>query len=112
MSIYRELVASSRSQAVARSRELGLLEGLPGLSPHLGVGTRSGARWTGALRRSERYGPGPALAAVNAVAIDETGAVLEPASTEVEMGDLNYADATAGRWARAGLIRRPGGSDA
>jgi DNA-binding CsgD family transcriptional regulator len=27
MSIYRKLGASSRSQAVARSRELGLLEG-------------------------------------------------------------------------------------
>jgi hypothetical protein len=53
-----------------------------------------------------------ALAAVNAVAIDETGSVLEPASTEGEMGDLNYADDAAGRWAGAGLIRRPGGSDA
>jgi hypothetical protein len=61
MSIYRELVASSRSQAVARSRELGLLEGLPGLSPHLGGGTRSGARWTGAVRRFEGYGPEPAI---------------------------------------------------
>jgi len=53
-----------------------------------------------------------ALAAVNAVAIDETGSVLEPASTGVEMGDLNDADDAAGRWAGAGLIRRPGGSDA
>jgi len=53
-----------------------------------------------------------ALAAVNAVAIDETGSVLEPASTEGDMGDLNYADDAAGRWAGAGLIRRPGGSDA
>ena len=53
-----------------------------------------------------------ALAAVNAVAIDETGAVLEPASTEGDMGDLADADDAAGRWARAGLIRRPGGSDA
>ena len=53
-----------------------------------------------------------ALAAVNAVAIDETGSVLEPASTDVDMGDLNYADDAAGRWAGAGLIRRPGGSDA
>jgi len=61
MSIYRELVASSRGQAVARSREPGLLEGLPGLSPHLGGGTRSGARWTGAVRRFEGYGPEPAI---------------------------------------------------
>jgi hypothetical protein len=61
MSIYRELVASSRSQAVARSREPGLLEGLPALSPYLGVGTRSGAGWTGAVRRSEGYGPEPAI---------------------------------------------------
>ena len=61
MSICRELVASSRSQAVARSRELGLLEGFPGLSPHLGGGTRSGARWTGAVRRFEGYGPEPAI---------------------------------------------------
>jgi len=38
-----------------------------------------------------------ALAAVNAVATDETGAVLELASTDVEMGDLNYADDTAGQ---------------
>ena len=38
-----------------------------------------------------------ALAAVNAVATDETGAVLEPAATDVEMGDLNYADDAAGR---------------
>jgi hypothetical protein len=53
-----------------------------------------------------------ALAAVNAVAIDETGSVLEPASTEGDMGDLNDADDAAGRWAGAGLIRRPGGSDA
>jgi len=53
-----------------------------------------------------------ALAAFNAVAIDETGSVLEPASTDVDMGDLNYADDAAGRWAGAGLIRRPGGSDA
>jgi hypothetical protein len=53
-----------------------------------------------------------ALAAVNAVAIDETGAVLEPASAEVETGDLNDAGDTAGRWAGAGLIGRPGGSDA
>jgi hypothetical protein len=37
-----------------------------------------------------------ALAAANAVAIDETGSVLEPASTDVEMGDLHYTDA-AGR---------------
>jgi len=38
-----------------------------------------------------------ALAAVNAVATDETGAVLELASTDVEMGDLNYADDAAGQ---------------
>ena len=38
-----------------------------------------------------------ALAAANAVAIDETGSVLEPASTDVEMGDLNYTDDAAGR---------------
>jgi len=38
-----------------------------------------------------------ALAAVNAVAIDETASVLEPASTDVDMGDLNYADDTPGR---------------
>ena len=50
--------------------------------------------------------------AVNAVAVDETGSVLEPASTDAEMGDVNYADDAAGRGARAGLIRRPGGSDA
>jgi len=53
-----------------------------------------------------------ALAAVNAVAIDETGSVLEPASAEGETGDLNDAGDTAGRWAGAGLIGRPGGSDA
>ena len=53
-----------------------------------------------------------ALAAVNAVAIDETGSVLEPASADVETGDLTDADDAAGRWPRAGLIRRPGGSDA
>jgi LuxR family transcriptional regulator, maltose regulon positive regulatory protein len=35
VSIYRKLGTSSRSQAVAQARELGLLEGLrPGLSPH------------------------------------------------------------------------------
>ena len=39
--------ASAGSQAVARSCKPGLLEGLPGLSPHPGGGTRSGARWTG-----------------------------------------------------------------
>ena len=33
-----------------------------------------------------------ALAAVNAVAIDETGSVLQPASTSVETGDPTYAD--------------------
>jgi len=33
MSIYRELVDSSRSQAVARSRELGLLEDYPVFHP-------------------------------------------------------------------------------
>jgi hypothetical protein len=38
-----------------------------------------------------------ALAAANAVAIHETGSVLEPASTDVEMGDLNYTDDAAGR---------------
>jgi hypothetical protein len=38
-----------------------------------------------------------ALAAVNAVATDEIGAVLELASTDVEMGDLNYADDAAGQ---------------
>jgi hypothetical protein len=38
-----------------------------------------------------------ALAAANAVAIDETGSVLEPASTDVEMGDLNYTGDAAGR---------------
>ena len=38
-----------------------------------------------------------ALAAANAVAIDETGSVLEPASTGVEMGDLNYTGDAAGR---------------
>jgi hypothetical protein len=38
-----------------------------------------------------------ALGAANAVAIDETGSVLEPASTDVEMGDLNYTDDAAGR---------------
>jgi len=53
-----------------------------------------------------------ALAAVNAVAIDETGAVMEPASTDGETGDLTDAGDAAGRWAGAGLIRRPGGSDA
>jgi len=36
-----------------------------------------------------------ALAAANAVAIDETGSVLEPASTDVEMGDPNYVDDAA-----------------
>ena len=36
-----------------------------------------------------------ALAAPNAIAIDETGSVLEPASTGVEMGDPNYADDAA-----------------
>ncbi len=41
MSIYRKLGASSRSQAVARSRELGLLEGWsPSLSSHQADGTR------------------------------------------------------------------------
>jgi DNA-binding CsgD family transcriptional regulator len=41
MSIYRKLGASSRSQAVARSRELGLLEGRsPSLSSHQEDGTR------------------------------------------------------------------------
>jgi len=38
-----------------------------------------------------------ALAAARAVAIDETGSVLEPGSTDVEMGDHNYADAAAER---------------
>jgi hypothetical protein len=38
-----------------------------------------------------------ALAAANAIAIDETGSVLEPASTGVEMGDPNYADDAAWR---------------
>jgi len=38
-----------------------------------------------------------ALAAANAVAIDETGSVLEPASTSVETGGPTYADAAAGR---------------
>jgi hypothetical protein len=38
-----------------------------------------------------------ALAAVNAVATDEAGAVLELASTDVDMGDLNYADDAAGQ---------------
>jgi len=38
-----------------------------------------------------------ALAAANAVAVDETGSVLEPASTDVEMSDLNYTDDAAGR---------------
>ena len=33
MSIYRELVDSSRSQAVARSREPGLLEGYRSFTP-------------------------------------------------------------------------------
>ena len=47
-SIYRKLGTSTRSQAVARSRELGLLQELPRLSPHQGVGTHPGARWTGA----------------------------------------------------------------
>jgi len=38
-----------------------------------------------------------ALAAANTVAIDETGSVLEPASTDVEMGDLNCTGDAAGR---------------
>lgn len=38
-----------------------------------------------------------ALAAANAIAIDETGSVLEPASTGVKMGDPNYADDAAWR---------------
>jgi len=38
-----------------------------------------------------------ALAVANAVAIDETGSVLEPASTNVEMGDLNCTGDAAGR---------------
>ena len=37
-----------------------------------------------------------ALAAVNAVAMDETGSLLELASTDVEMGD-NYANDAARR---------------
>jgi hypothetical protein len=41
--------------------ELGLLEELPGLSPYLGVGTRSSARWTSAVRRAKGHGPGPAI---------------------------------------------------
>jgi len=61
MSIYRKLGASSRSQAVARSLELGLLEGwLSGLSSHQGDGPRPGTGWTGALQRAEVHGPGPA----------------------------------------------------
>jgi hypothetical protein len=38
-----------------------------------------------------------ALAAAGAVAMDETGSVLEPASTDAEMGDPSYADDAAGR---------------
>jgi len=38
-----------------------------------------------------------ALAAANAVAIDETGSVLEPASTNVETGGPMCADTAAGR---------------
>lgn len=37
-----------------------------------------------------------ALAGARAVAIDETGSVLEPASANGEMGDPNYADAAVG----------------
>jgi hypothetical protein len=40
------------------------------------------------------------LAAVNAVAIDETGSVLQPASTSVETGDPTYADNASRQWAR------------
>jgi hypothetical protein len=38
-----------------------------------------------------------ALAAANAVAVDETGSILELASTSVETGGPAYADTAAGR---------------
>src|SRR5262245_31381400 len=57
-SIYRKLGASSRSQAVARSRGLGLLEGLRRVFHAIRVdGTRPGPRWSGVQCRSAK-GPG------------------------------------------------------
>lgn len=41
-----------------------------------------------------------ALAAVNAVVIDETGSVLQPASTSVETDDPTYADNASRQRAR------------
>ena len=49
-----------------------------------------------------------ALAAVNAVVIDETGSVLEPASTDVETGDLNSADDAAGAMGPRGTDQAAG----
>jgi len=60
MPVYRELAAFLTQPGSSRSRELGLLEGLP-VSPHLGVGTRSGARWTDAQGEQRDTGQSPRL---------------------------------------------------
>ena len=75
MSVYRRLGACSRSQAVTRSRLLGLLEaGRPGLSSHQEDGTRPGAMWTGTDGERRSTDPGPRVAGLTAQVSRGTGA--------------------------------------